>query len=165
MFFFHFKSSDLEEDLNLSESDSNDDRPNPVLKKPYVHSIREKNQRNIYKIVIFKIYSPSPINDNDNDNSNESGSESSSSVETSSDDGSKNEPVIENTNWSLSSFVKPDKPVEKLTAVPQIKSEPNDAASNESTKKSVKSTPKCLNDEIKKEKIGEKIYFIFICFV
>lgn len=60
------------------------------------------------------------MKENDNDNSSESGSEGSSSMETSSDEGSKNEPVTESlTNWSLSSFVKPDpKPVEKVITKP-----------------------------------------------
>lgn len=116
-------------------------------------------------LTIFEtFYRPSPINDNDDDNSSESGSEGSSSVDTSSDDGSKIEPIIE--NWGLSEFLKPDKPVPQVKTEPSGDSTKNSSASNDSattTKKSLpKTSPKCLNDDkIKQEPIGKKFYFYF----
>lgn len=124
-----------------------------------------------YSFIILHFHSyliivrPSLINDND-DNSSESGSEGSSSIDSSSDDdGSKNEPVKESiTNWSLSTFVKPDpKPVEKLPShtVPQVKMEVTGESSNilntdEPTKKKSLISPKCLtNEQIKQEPIGK----------
>lgn len=83
-------------------------------------------------------------------------------MDSSSDDGSKNEQAPE-TNWSLSSFVKPDpKPVEKL--VPQVKKEPTGDLSNNSnagdlSKNAKKSfaSPKCFNEQIKQEPIGKRL--------
>lgn len=98
----------------------------------------------------------------ENENSSESGSEVTSSMDSSSDDGSKNEPLMESlTNWSLSSFVKPDpKPIEKVPShsVPQNKMgitgdisnilNPNELS--KTIKKSFPS-PKCLNNEQNKQ--------------
>lgn len=90
-------------------------------------------------------------------------------MDSSSDDGSKNETVAESlTNWSLSSFVKPDpKPVEKLPTqiVPLVKAEPtadfpNYTSVNEvsSAKRKSLTSPKCLsNEQIKQEPAGEYI--------
>lgn len=114
---------------------------------------------------LFIFFRPSLNNDND-DNSSESGSEGSSSMDSSSDDdGSKTEPVTESlTNWSLSSFVKPDpKPIERLPShiVPQVKTEVTEDLSNnlnadESAKKKSFISPKCLtNEQIKQEPIGK----------
>ncbi|XP_055308289.1 AF4/FMR2 family member lilli-like isoform X2 [Sitodiplosis mosellana] len=133
------KSTELENDLDLSESDENENENVESKQLP----------RN----------PPSLMNDND---SSESGSEGSSSIDSSSDDdGSKNEPVKESiTNWSLSTFVKPDpKPVEKhpLHSVSQVKLEetedsPNNANTDESPTKRSFLSPKCLtNEQIKKE--------------
>lgn len=108
------------------------------------------------KIIGF-LCRPSPTNDNDN--ASGSGSDSSTSIESSSEDGTKNEPAM---HWSLDTFVKPVKPVEKIPSltVPQVKSEQNDNTSSKesaSTRKSLqKRSPKCLKDEqIKQESIGE----------
>lgn len=88
-------------------------------------------------------------------------------MDSSSDDGSKNETVTESlTNWSLSSFVKPDpKPVEKLSiqTVPLVKLEStkdlkNHANVNEmpSARKKSFTSPKCLsNEQIKQEPAGK----------
>lgn len=109
---------------------------------------------------------PSPINENEN--ASGSGSDSSTSLESSSEDGTKNEPAM---HWSLDTFVKPVKPVEKLPSltVPQLKSEPNDNTSSKesaSTRKSLqKRSPKCLKDEqIKQESIGENFISCFFFF-
>lgn len=111
----------------------------------------------------------SPTNENDNDNSSESGSEASSSVDSSSDDGSKNESNMESTNWSLSTFVKPD-PKPSLP-VPAVKSEPNADTSNGTANVDKKSanlfvSPKCLiNEQIKQEPIGKLSVFINILII
>lgn len=75
-------------------------------------------------------------------------------MDTSSDDGSKNEPVMESlTNWSLSSFVKPDpKPIEKaaqhsMASKRELIGEvPNSSNKNETSIKSYIS-PKCLSND------------------
>lgn len=87
----------------------------------------------------------------------------SSSVDSSSDDGSKNEPAKQ-TNWSLSSFVKDPKPVEKLPSltVPQVKTESTgEIIKNAEDLTSLKrKSPKCLNnDQIKQELIGGLLKF------
>lgn len=124
--------------------------------------------------ICYLFVRPSILNDND-DNSSESGSEGSSSMDSSSDDdGSKNEPPKESiTNWSLSTFVKPDpKPVEKLPSltVPQIKIEVTGYSSNnmntdETAKKKSYISPKCLtNEQIKQEPIGNCFYIHVLLF-
>ena len=118
-----------------------------------------------YRLFVLLLIRPSTMNDNE-DNSSESGSEGSTSIDSSSDDdGSKNEPVKESiTNWSLSTFVKPDpKPIEKEPShsVPQVKMEVTGDSSNnvntdESPIKRSFSSPKCLtNERIKQEPIGK----------
>lgn len=109
--------------------------------------------------------SPSLNNDND-DNSSESGSEGTSSIDSSSDDRSKNE----NEKWSLSTFVKPDpKPIEKIPSqtVPQIKKEVNGDLSNNSNADDIRKrsfiSPKCLtNEQIKQEPNGSYVVSIYM---
>lgn len=78
-------------------------------------------------------------------------------MDSSSDDGSKNKQATE-TNWSLSSFVKPDpKPVEKFLSqsVPQITVESTEEFAHLSTKKKSCTSPKCLTrEQMKQEFIG-----------
>lgn len=49
-----------------------------------------------------------PPQSNENDGSSESGSDASTSIDSSSDEGSKKESGLGNTEWSLDKFVKPD---------------------------------------------------------
>lgn len=104
-----------------------------------------------------------PVNGNENDISSESGSEGSSSIDSSSDEGSKNEPVMESlTNWSLSSFVKPDpKPIEKVMQLTNLKPEKlghflNTSNCEPSLAKGKSISPKCLSQgKLKSESKGE----------
>lgn len=116
-------------------------------------------------IFFYILCSPSLNNDND-DNSSESGSEGTSSIDSSSDDRSKNE----NEKWSLSTFVKPyPKPIEKIPSqtVPQIKKEVNGDITNNSNADDIRKrsfiSPKCLtNEQIKQEPKGNYVVSIYL---
>lgn len=128
---------------------------------------RSTNQMIFIFYLFFLRRNASPTNDIDNSSESDN-SDGSSSGDSSSDENQKNEI----TDWSLTSFVKPDvqpkplAPIEPLPSipVPEVKPEPDvklssiTRAGGADSKKFL--SPMCLNNEqIKQEPIGE----CFVC--
>lgn len=126
----------LEDDLDLSEdSDDNGDEK----------SIQDSS------IIQMK----KPPQSNEVDVSSESGSDASTSIDSSSDEGSKKESGLGNTEWSLDKFVKPDiqpKPV------PAELTESNGSLASADSSSHKFTSPKRIKDQNKQNPNGIRYF-------